>query len=124
MFRQALLITALVAWPLTGYTDVSLGERLVERHCVQCHTFEKGGATTPAGPNLYGVIGREAGSLEDFDYSDAFMDALGGRTWTTGLMDQWLTDTQALAPGSAMVYFQDDPRRRSLIIEYLESLSE
>jgi cytochrome c len=29
---------------------------------------------------------------------------------------------RAVAPGNGMVYFQDDPRRRAALIEYLASL--
>ena len=33
-----------------------------------------------------------------------------------------LTDAQAVAPGSGMVYFQDDSKKRDELIKYLQSL--
>jgi cytochrome c len=38
------------------------------------------------------------------------------------LLDRWLTDTQAVAPGNGMTYFQDDAVKRKKSILFLESL--
>ena len=51
-----------------------------------------------------------------------YVDAMKGKTWDAALLGRWLTDTQAVAPGSTMVYFQDDPKKRAALIEYLQSL--
>ena len=48
---------------------VAMGEDAFQM-CTGCHAFEAG-APSAAGPNLYGVVGRVAGSLDDFPYSDA-----------------------------------------------------
>ena len=45
-----------------------------------------------------------------------------GKTWERALLDRWLTDTQSVAPGNTMVYFQDDPKKRAALIEYMQSL--
>ncbi|WP_347267613.1 c-type cytochrome [Paracoccus sp. (in: a-proteobacteria)] len=66
--------------------------------CKACHMVQapdgtdivKGGKT---GPNLYGVVGRKAGTEEGFKYSDALIK-LGeaGEIWTTEDLSHYITD--------------------------------
>lgn len=79
--------------------DIASGEKNFNK-CQSCHSIIsdagaviiKGGRT---GPNLYGVIGRVAGSA-DFRYGDA-MKSLGnaGFSWTEAELAQYLTNPQA-----------------------------
>ena len=50
----------------------------------------KGGKT---GPNLYGIVGRKAGTEEGFKYSDALIK-LGeaGEVWTVEDLEHYITD--------------------------------
>lgn len=52
----------------------SLGERQFARKCSVCHTLTVDGANR-AGPTLFGVFGRKAGSVPDYPYSPALRDA-------------------------------------------------
>lgn len=97
------------------------GERLAQNSCTQCHTFGKGDPHG-VGPNLFGLLGRPAASAPGFTFSRQYVEAMKGKTWDRALLDRWLTDTQAVAPGNAMVYFQDDPKKREALIAYLQSL--
>jgi cytochrome c len=101
--------------------ELTAGKNLATNHCATCHTFGKG---EPAGqgPNLFGIVGKKAGSAEGYAYSEGFKKALADRTWDPKLLDRWLTDTQSVAPGSGMVYFQEDAAKRRKILRYLESL--
>lgn len=121
--RRAFVLASLAALPWTAFAadDIAAGKQLAANHCAACHTFGKG---EPAGqgPNLFGVLGRTAGSAPGYAYSAGFSKALANQTWDPKLLDRWLTDTQALAPGSGMVYFQDDPAKRRKILSYLQSL--
>lgn len=45
-----------------------------------------------------------------------------GKSWNASLLDRWLTDTEAVTPGTAMVYWQDDPALRANLIRFLELL--
>ena len=45
-----------------------------------------------------------------------------GRIWDARLLDKWLADSQALAPGNGMTYWQEDARKRKQIVEYLATL--
>jgi cytochrome c len=49
--------------------NVAKGAKLFKSKCAQCHTDNKGGATKQ-GPNLYGVIGREAGQVEGYPFTE------------------------------------------------------
>lgn len=44
------------------------------------------------------------------------------KTWDEKLLDRFLGDTQAVAPGTGMTYFQDDPKIRKKLIQFLRSL--
>jgi cytochrome c len=101
--------------------EAAIGKNLATNHCASCHTFGKG---EPAGqgPNLFGIIGRKAGTAQGYAYSEGFKKALADKSWDHKTLDRWLTDTQSVAPGSGMVYFQDDAGKRLKIIRYLESL--
>ena len=109
------------ATPLHAADDLNAARELTIRQCSQCHTFEKGDKHGQ-GPNLYGLVGREAGSAPGFVYSEGFKEALKGQVWDTALLERWLTDTLAVAPRAQMVYFQDDPKVRAKLMRYLESL--
>ena len=119
--RAAGMAVLFVAIPLRAADDLSAVRELTIRQCSQCHTFEKGDKHGQ-GPNLFGLLGREAGSAPGFVYSDGFKEALKGQIWDTALLERWLTDTLAVAPKAQMVYFQDDPKVRAKLIRYLESL--
>lgn len=100
---------------------VTLGQRLAQSSCAQCHGFAAGEGHG-VGPNLFGLVGRPAAAASGFEFSPPFVAALKARTWDRALLERWLTDTQAVAPGSGMVYFQDDPRKRDALIAYLQTL--
>lgn len=101
--------------------DDAAARRLALNHCGTCHSFGEG---EPArqGPNLYGITQRSAGTAEGFTYSEGFRKALAGRKWDAALLDRWLADPQAVAPGTVMLYRQDDPDKRALLVRFLESL--
>ena len=99
----------------------SPGERLAQAACTQCHTFGKG-EPNGVGPNLFGLLGRQAAASPGFTYSKQYVEAMKGKTWDRALLERWLTDSQAVAPGSTMAYFQDDPKKRAALIDYIQSL--
>jgi cytochrome c len=94
---------------------------LAVKQCSQCHTFGQGEGPG-FGPNLFGIIGKKAGSAQGFKYSPGFLAVMSGKTWDPKLLDRWLTDTQALVPGTGMTYFQDDPATRKKLIQFFKLL--
>ena len=96
--------------------DAPPGGEIFANQCGTCHIV----SSTPEerqGPNLYGVIGRQAGKLKGFKYSPALAKAKF--TWSKDRLDAWLTDSSRVVPGSVMPYRQADPAIRAQIIDYL-----
>lgn len=101
--------------------SAELGQRLAQSSCAQCHSFAAGEGHG-VGPNLFGLLGRPAAAAEGFAFTPQYVAAMKGRTWDRALLERWLTDSQTVAPGNGMVYFQDDPRKRDALIAYLQTL--
>ena len=109
-----LALTAGAAWA----PPVPALPPLVKSSCGDCHSFQAGGPNGQ-GPNLHGLIGREAGKARGFAYSAGFRKALAGKVWTRELLDAWLTDTQQVAPDTLMTYFMDDAALRAQIVDFM-----
>jgi cytochrome c2 len=80
--------------------DVKTGEAVFKRSCAVCHSAE--GGNNKAGPSLAGVVGRKAGSVDGFKYSDAMKTA--GVTWSNDTLDKYLADPKTFMTGNRMVY--------------------
>ncbi|KND58042.1 membrane c-type cytochrome cy [Candidatus Paraburkholderia schumanniana] len=123
MIRIANVLTLLVLASGAAHAQqdpVGLGKKLATSNCAVCHTFGKG-EPNGQGPNLFGIVGRPLASESGFKYSTG-MKAAAGQVWDEKLLDAWLTDTQSVAPGNAMTYFEGDEARRQKIIAYLRTL--
>lgn len=103
--------------------DLAAARALTVTQCSQCHTFDKG-EKHGQGPNLFGLIGREAAAVPGFVFTDGIKESLKGKKWDVKLLDAWLTDTIAVAPKAQMIYFQEDPEVRAMLIEFLSSLKD
>ena len=99
--------------------DAAKGQALIKQ-CASCHTFDNGGKVL-TGPNLHGIVGRAAGSVAGFGYSDK-MKALG-KPWDDALLDQFLANPKAVVPGTKMTYAGiSKPDQRADLIKYLQGL--
>lgn len=100
--------------------DVAAGERLFKRHCGICHIAEKDSTRRLQGPNLFGLIGRTAGTIEGFRYSEANKNS--GIVWSAETLDPYLNDPRAVIKGTTMAFVGvKKPDERKAIIEYLEA---
>jgi cytochrome c len=113
-------LSLVLLWRPAAADDLE-GKALFKKHCGTCHTAEKGGGKRQ-GPNLFGVVGRKAGTLPGFAYSDALRENKDGIVWARETLDRWLTDPQAFIPGVVMPYKQADPAIRQRLIGYLDTL--
>lgn len=118
----AMLAAALLFGAVAGTAQAeTAGEKLFKQQCAACHAVAKD-APMGMGPNLAGIIGKQAGKMEGFRYSAEFNKGLDGRKWTPELLDAWLTEPQNVAPGTYMMYKQGDASVRKNIIDYLKTV--
>jgi cytochrome c len=100
---------------LTG--DPEAGRRVFAR-CRSCHVLEEG--VNRVGPSLYGIVGREAGSVEGFRYSEA--NANSGVTWTEENLFEYLENPREYIPGTIMAFpGLRDEQDRADVIAYIEA---
>ena len=85
--------------------------------CAGCHSIDD----NDLGPRHRGVVGRRAGSIQDYSYSAALKNS--GLTWDEATLDRWLTNPSALVPGTKMFFRIDDAQARADIIAYLKELN-
>ena len=83
---------------LLASADLSKGE-VSSKKCAACHTFAKG-EPNRVGPNLYGVVGRDRGAVQGFNYS-AGMKGKPGK-WTVEDLNAFLANPKAFIPGTSM----------------------
>lgn len=110
----AALQAAIAALPAPYNEATYEAGRRVFAQCRSCHTIEAG-APNRVGPNLHGVFGREIGSLEGFNYSQAVQDA--DFVWDAAQLDHWLQNPQTFLPGNRMAFagVRNETQRRDLI---------
>jgi cytochrome c len=96
------------------------GAALFKQQCATCHTTSLSDVPRQ-GPPLVQIVGRQAGKVEGFHYSQGLAQA--GFTWDEGRLDAWLTDPQAVIPGAIMTYRQAKAETRAAIITYLKGLN-
>ena len=138
-----------MTWSLHGYVAAILifaagtldamagddadGRALYDQECAACHfdadlplqsRYTGEARVIPVmmpiyGPKLRGIVGRPAGSDPAFLYSANFMAGTKELVWTLELLDQFLTDSRVLVPGTRMFYRQNDVQVRRKILAYL-----
>lgn len=91
-----------------------------EANCAVCHGVEAGEASG-IGPNLHGVVGRPAASLDDFAYSEAM--AASGITWSADAIEDYIANPTERLPGTSMAgVLVSDAGDRAPIVGYLATL--
>jgi len=83
-----LTVNIIVAQAFAQSGNAARGERTFNQQCKACHTVEKG-EPSPLGPNLFGVIGRKAGTAPGYEFSDAMKKS--GITWDDASLGDYLT---------------------------------
>ena len=124
MKRISILAFALMAGPAWADTfaeiKIDAGMALYDAECRRCHATD---SEDPSyGPPLENVIGRAAGSYEDYDYSIAL--EASGIVWTPAALRAWMEDNQGFMPGTKMRHVGIDDRTvQDFILAYLAHIS-
>ncbi len=116
-------IAVLCILPLTSYAadaapqgDALRGKAIYDAKCSACHSVDD----NRVGPLHAGVLGRKAGSVKDYDYSDALRQSR--LLWSQANLQRWLADPEKLIPGQKMGYRLDVAQERADVVKYLASL--
>ena len=106
---------------LLALGDLVHGEKVFKK-CSACHMIVSDGKNM-IGPNLWGVIGRTAGSVSDYKYSKAMVAY--GKEWTFEEMNAYLIKPQAYIKGTKMAFagLRKEKDRASVIL-YLNQNSD
>jgi cytochrome c len=118
--RKILIVAALLAFAAEAHAgDAAKGKDVFNR-CAVCHNAAKG-APNKIGPNLFGVVGRKAGTSGGFNYSGAMKGF--GKNWTPQLLDTYLTHPQMVVQGTKMSFAGiSNAGQRADVIAYLQTL--
>ena len=120
---RALMISACLvsSLPFNAWAsgDIKKGADVFAGQCNACHSTLPG--KTKIGPPLFGVLGRKAGSIQDFMYSEAMKGI--GFTWTPDMLDAYIAHPKKVVPGNRMPFNGlDDAAARADLVAYLQSL--
>jgi cytochrome c len=94
--------------------DTVDGRSAFEKRCTGCHALDH----EKEGPRLAGVVGRKAGAVPTFTYSDAVRKS--AVVWTEATLDKWLTDPETVIPDNDMSFRLSNPVERAAIVAFLK----
>jgi cytochrome c len=133
-----LMTTSAMADAHLGAGDPAAGEDLFSQ-CQSCHVVEDeegnvlAGRKSKTGPNLYAVIGRQAGTVEDFRYRpDIVAAGEAGLVWDAESLAAFVQDPGGFLAGyldkssarSSMSYRVRSSEDAANVIAYIGSLAE
>jgi cytochrome c len=117
----AILIAAVLTQSQAGELpagDPTRGETIYHK-CQGCHSIDR----NRVGPKHLGLFGRQAGSLPDFDYSEAMKNS--GILWNEQTLDAFLADPRGVVPGTKMTYAGiKSAQDRADLIAYLKEVTK
>ena len=119
--EAAKVVEAVDIKALLAMGDLAHGEKVFKK-CTACHMIAAGGKNM-IGPNLWSVIGRQAGIVSDYKYSKAMIAY--GKEWTFEEMNSYLIKPQAYVKGTKMAFagLRKEKDRASVIL-YMNSKSD
>ena len=123
LFAVPFLALGLAAATSARAQDAEAGRRVFNQ-CRACHTIDAGGRNG-VGPNLHGILGRKAASVQGFNYSPA-MKQKGeeGWVWDEEHLRTYLANPKEAVPGNRMIFpGLRNAQQMNDLIAYLKSQS-
>lgn len=112
-FAMALMMSSV---PARAAGDATKGADVFDGQCAECHSTKAG--KNKKGPSLFGVVGRKAGNIADYSYSDAMKNS--GITWTPDKLDVYIAHPKQTVPGDKMKYDGlENTAERADLIQFL-----
>jgi cytochrome c len=121
MIRSVAILVVLTIFTAAHAENSSDDGRMAfNNYCRTCHSIRSG--DNRLGPSLAGVVGRKAGSVPGFPYSDSMRNS--GVTWDEATLDRFIADTNSVVPNNKMTPFSavSDPAERAKIVAFLNTL--
>jgi cytochrome c len=99
------------------FTGDAKAGKVVFIQCQACHSLKEG--ENRVGPSLYSKIGKTAGQVPGYSYSEANKNS--GIVWTEEELFKYLKNPQATIPGTKMAFAGiPDPQKRADVIAFLK----
>lgn len=136
---SAVIALAIAGLATSAYADghVAEGEKLTAKRCKACHMIADGDNVIlkggKVGPNLWGIIGRAAGSQEGFKYGDSLAQAgENGLVWDEAQLSEYIADPKKFLrtylddkkAKSKMTFRLKKDDQRAAVAAYLASLGQ
>lgn len=86
--------------------------------CLACHAADS--QNRPTGPNLHGLFGRRAATVDGYFYSEPLKAS--GIVWDAETLDAFIANPSERVPGTFMLAGVPDPVRRAAIVDYVRNL--
>lgn len=100
--------------------NIEDGIKVATKHCVVCHSFEKGGKVI-FGPNLFDIAGKPAAAIPGFKYSDALKKS--GLIWTDKNLVGFLANPEGFLKGTTARFpGLKSAQEKADILTYMKSL--
>jgi len=106
---------------LFASTNAADGAKVFKK-CAACHSIAQGGGNK-IGPALWGVLGRQAGSISDYKYSKAM--TIHGKVWSIKEMNDFLIKPKDWIKGTKMSFAGlKNAQDRAAVILYMNEKTD
>ena len=105
--------------PAQAAGNVDRGGDVFDAQCAECHSAKAN--KNKKGPSLFASIGRKAGTVPDFVYSDAMKAS--GIVWTPDKIEAYVNNPKGVVPGGKMKFDGKlSPQEHADLLAFLATL--